>query len=95
MQGDTQKNKPLNSPNAHHMSIEDANAMLWQQDSIPKKGFSSFKRPTLQELAARYNITVGRSGKKGRSVKRDYVEAISLFVRVPYHFKVTEEIQSL
>lgn len=77
------------------MSVEDANEMLWQQDSIPNKGFSSFTRSVLKELAVSHNITVDRSGKKGLSVKRDYVEAISQFVCVSIICELLRHLKSL
>lgn len=62
------------------MSLDDANALLWQQDAIPGSAFSTFKRAILHELSARNGLIVGQSGKRGRSVKSDYVQALSDFV---------------
>lgn len=62
------------------MSIEDASELLWRQESIPNTSFSPFKASVLQELSARHNVEVGRSGKRGGSIKSDYVKALSNFV---------------
>ena len=62
------------------MSIEDASALLWQQDAIPTTGFSIFKRCILQELSIRHGLVVGRTGKNARSIKKDYITALSNFV---------------
>lgn len=62
------------------MSIEDASALLWQIDTIPPGGFAAYKVSVLKELSECYNVTVGRSGKRGNSLKRDYLEALTNFV---------------
>lgn len=62
------------------MSIEDANSLLWQQGIVPTNAFSIFKRTILHELATRNGLTVGRTGKKGKSVKTNYIEALSNLV---------------
>lgn len=62
------------------MSVEDATAMLWHKESVAMPGFSIFKSSVLKELAASHNLTVGHSGKAGKSLKRDYVEAVSRYV---------------
>lgn len=62
------------------MSIEDATSMLWQEGSIPILGFSIYKIAVLKELVACHRLAVGQSGKAGRSLKSDYVEAVSKYV---------------
>lgn len=62
------------------MSLEDASALLWQQGHMPKTGFSTFKRAVLQELSANNGLAVGQTGKSGKSVKADYIKALSGFV---------------
>lgn len=62
------------------MSIEDASELLWRQESIPNTPFSPFKTSVLQELSTRHDIEVGRSGKRGGSIKSDYVKALLNFV---------------
>lgn len=62
------------------MSIEYATTLLWQQDTVPKTKFAILKVAILKELSARYELVVGRMGKKGGTLKSDYVKAISDFV---------------
>lgn len=62
------------------MSVEDATAMLWHKEPVPKPGFSIFKLSVLKELVASNHLTVGHSGKAGGPLKRDYVEAVSRHV---------------
>lgn len=62
------------------MSIDDASALLWQQDAILNTAFSTFHRPVLQELSVRNGLLVGKSGKAGGSLKIDYVKALYDFV---------------
>lgn len=62
------------------MSIDNANALLWQRDTLPKTAFSAFKRAILQELSVRNGLIIGRTGKTGKSVKSDYIKALSDFI---------------
>lgn len=62
------------------MSIEDASKLLWQQGGIPKTGFSIFKRAVLEEPSANNGLVVGKTGKSGKSVKTDFIKALSDFV---------------
>ncbi|KZP26227.1 hypothetical protein FIBSPDRAFT_949697 [Athelia psychrophila] len=59
------------------MSIDNANALLWQRDALPKTAFSAFKRAILQELSVRNGLIIGRTGKTGNTetpIKRAHIE---------------------
>ena len=56
----------------------------------PSTTKSVFQRYATKDLAAicnAYNITVGRSGKRGGSIKVDYINAIWKFVSIAPSFK--------
>lgn len=62
------------------MSVEHASTLLWQLGTLPKTGFTPFKLEILKELASLNNIAVGCTGKRGGSLKVDYLKAIIDFV---------------
>ena len=62
------------------MSIEDASVILWRQEPVTSVDFSRFKRSVLQELSNRHILELGRSGKTGKSIKCDYIQALVKFV---------------
>lgn len=65
------------------MSINAASALLWQKDTLSLSAFSGFKRDVLEELSAQCSLIVEETGKNGKSVKLDYINALFRFVSRP------------
>jgi len=63
------------------MSYQEAEYLLAKRTRVGHSAWHKFKKSVLRELCWALNLPVAASGRNGRSIRKDYVEAIINFVR--------------